>query len=301
MSQGTRLDFAWTLLCLLVAPVVVAEQGRIAHVPAAASSRFFTTSDGIRLHYLEAGQGKTLVFIPGWSMPGDIWAPQMAGLSDRYRVVLFDPRAQGKSEIALDGYTAERRAQDIKELLDQISAEPVVLVGWSLGVLESLAYVRTHGESRLAGLVLVDNSVGEDPAPASRSGLGRQLRRDRRAALERFARGMFRSPQSREYLNGLVDAAMRMPFKAGMSLLSYPFPRQYWREAVHSMSKPVLYVVTPRFEEQARNLKTHRPGTWTQVFEQAGHALFVDEAERFNHLLDDFLVEAVWANQQAGQ
>ena len=42
---------------------------------------------------------------------------------------------------------------------------PVVVVGWSLGVLDTLAYVHTHGDALIAGLVLVDNSVGEEPAP----------------------------------------------------------------------------------------------------------------------------------------
>ena len=35
--------------------------------------RYFTSSDGVRLHYLEAGKGeRTLVFIPGWVMPAAV-------------------------------------------------------------------------------------------------------------------------------------------------------------------------------------------------------------------------------------
>ena len=45
-------------------------------------------------------------------------------------------------------------------------------MGWSLGVLDSLAYVSAHGDDRLAGLVLVDNSVGEEPAPTVSSSPG---------------------------------------------------------------------------------------------------------------------------------
>src|ERR1051325_4215642 len=33
------------------------------------TSAFFTTSDGIRIHYLEAGKGPAIFFIPGWTMP----------------------------------------------------------------------------------------------------------------------------------------------------------------------------------------------------------------------------------------
>lgn len=39
-------------------------------------SLFFVTSDGVRLHYLEAGEGKALIFIPGWTMPAEIWEPR---------------------------------------------------------------------------------------------------------------------------------------------------------------------------------------------------------------------------------
>jgi len=30
---------------------------------------FFKTSDGIRIHFLESGSGRAIVFIPGWTMP----------------------------------------------------------------------------------------------------------------------------------------------------------------------------------------------------------------------------------------
>ena len=52
--------------------------------------------------------------------------------------------------------------------------------------------------------------------------------------------------------------------------------------------KPLLYVVTPQFAAQARNLKKNRPGTRIEIFERAGHALFIDEPERFNALIGNF-------------
>jgi hypothetical protein len=39
---------------------------------------FFTTSGGVRLHYLEAGNGNpAILFVPGWTMPSDIWEKQL--------------------------------------------------------------------------------------------------------------------------------------------------------------------------------------------------------------------------------
>ena len=58
---------------------------------------FFQTSDGIRLHYLEAGKGPAIVFIPGWTMPASIWKRQLEGLSAKYRVIALDPRSQNRT------------------------------------------------------------------------------------------------------------------------------------------------------------------------------------------------------------
>jgi len=252
-------------------------------------SSTFAASDGTRLHVLEAGPAggsPVIAFVPGWSMPAEIWRAQLVSLAPRYRVAALDPRGQGRSEIARTGYTADRRAADIAEFVDRYPR--VVLVGWSLGALESLHYVQARGEAKLAGLVLVDSSVGEPPAPRS-SSFRSDLKRDRAAALDRFVRAMFRTARPEAELAALVAAAAQLPLDASLALLAYPYPREHWRAAAHAVKAPLLYVVTPQFAGQAKNLKRNRPATEIVVFEQAGHALFVDEPGRFDALLADFV------------
>ena len=87
----------------------------------------------------------------------------------------------------------------------------------------------------------------------------------------------------------VTRAALRTPLEASVQLLSYPRPREFWRESVYSTRKPVLYAVRPRFAAQADALAARHPDATVAIFEGAGHALFVDEAARFNALLDDFL------------
>jgi microsomal epoxide hydrolase len=245
----------------------------------------------VRLHYLEAGRGATLVFVPGWTMPARIWTPQIRYFAQRFRVVALDPRSQGESQVAASGYDSQRRARDIKELLDALHLDAVVLVGWSLGVLESLTYVRLFGTNRLNALVLVDNSVGEEPPPAFDPTFLERLQRDRQATTEQFVRGMYRNSQSEEYYQHIIEQALKTPTDAAVKLLHSPYPRQMWREILHSVDKPTLYVVTARFKEQALNLKRSRPKVRVAIFEDAGHALFVDEPERFNALLEAFIDE----------
>ena len=263
----------------------------------APASRFFMASDGTRLHYLETGPsgGRTIVLVPGWTMPAWIFSPQIAALSRTYRVIAFDPRAQGESAIAPSGYDHVRRGQDIAELLARIGAGPVVLVAWSLAVLEALAYTRAHGDGRLDGLVLVDNSVGEEPPPPPPENLQRGPKIPHDVMMRNFVRGMFRHPQPQAYLDRLTQATLRVPEPASRALLAYPVPRSYWREAVYAIDKPILYVVRPKFAGQAQNLGRNHPKAESVVLgNDVGHALFVDDPERFDALVLDFIARKVW-------
>jgi len=278
------------LTLLLGAPVRAA--------PTPERDRYFVASDGTRLHYIEAGASfsHTIVFVPGWTMPAWIFESQIQALGRSYHVVAFDPRGQGGSAVPNSGYEPIRRGKDIGELIAQLGAGRVVVVAWSLGVLDTLAFVHTEGDSRLAGLVLVDNSVGEDPPPPviphppgpARPPLPHAER------MRRFVAGMFRTQRGQAYLDRLTRATLQVPEFAAKALLAYPLPRTYWREAVYATGRPLLYIVRPRWVPQADTLVRNRPGTESEIFTEAGHALFVDEAARFNTIVDRFLRRRVW-------
>jgi microsomal epoxide hydrolase len=250
-----------------------------------------TTADGVRLNVLEAGPAQpepalpVIVLVPGWCMPASIWQPQLDALGQRFRTLAMDPRGQGDSDVPAAGYEAQRRASDLREVLAPLPR--VVLVGWSLAVLDALNLVHLFGDSQLAGLVLVDNSVGEPPAPKPSNFIS-DLRADRSGTLDRFVRAMFAHPRPEAQIERIKQAALRMPLDGAIALLSYPFPREHWRNIARSFAKPLCYCVTSRYLEQARNLQRERPATRVEWFEHAGHALFVDEPERFNRIVSDF-------------
>jgi non-heme chloroperoxidase len=254
--------------------------------------RSFQTSDGVTLSVLEAGlehakdSNLTIALVTGWSMPATIWQNQFEQFGRRYHTLALDPRGQGESTVPADGFTAERRAADLKEFLAPLAN--VLLIGWSLGAIESLQYVYMFGAERLAGMVLVDSSVGEEPAPAPGGTFLQALRDDRDKTLEGFVRAIFKKAISDDEVARLVGGAKRMPLESSIALLSYPFPRTHWKEIAHAFKKPLLYLVTPQFAEQAQNLQKNRPGTQVEIFQDAGHTLFVDEPERFNTLISRF-------------
>jgi hypothetical protein len=61
---------------------------------------FVKTSDGVVIHYVEAGSNRiaqpsqTILFIPGWTMPGWIWEKQITHFSQSHRVVDYFPQNQ---------------------------------------------------------------------------------------------------------------------------------------------------------------------------------------------------------------
>jgi microsomal epoxide hydrolase len=266
-----------------------------------AADRSFVTSDGVRLHYTDQGRGHTIVLVPGWRMPAWIFDAQIEAFSRNFRVIGFDPRSQGDSEVAASGHEPFRRGQDIAELLAQVGDPAPLVLGWSLGVLDVLAYVHQFGDRRIAGLVLVDNSVGEEPAPTpAPPARGRRPQRRQPShtlAMRAFVLSMFKTRQPPDFIDRLTEATLHTPPRAAAALLAYPVPRSFWKEAVYSTGKPVLYLVTPRFAGQAGNLAAHHPGAESVVLQGVGHAMFVDDPGRFDGLVADFIGRRVWINK----
>jgi non-heme chloroperoxidase len=253
---------------------------------------FLTMPDGAKIHYLEAGQGPAIVLVPGWSMAAEIWEPQITGLSKSHRVVAYDPRSQGQSTKMPDGSFPEVRARDLGAVLDQLGLAPATLVCWSLAVNECVTYISQSGTGKIAGLVLVDGLAGDlidpDTLPALIRYLGR-LQRDRQKMTEAFVRSMFKKPQTEEYLKRITEASLKTPTDTGIALFVGSLT-QNTTETLAKIDKPTLLAVTqnPFTMERYKQMNEKVPGSKLEVF-QAGHALFVDEPERFNKLLEDFV------------
>ena len=258
--------------------------------------RWFITSDSVRLHYLSGGRGSgpAIVFVPGWTLPADIWEPQLRYFARSSRVVALDPRSQGASQRTSDGNYTDRRAQDIHELIAQIKAPRVVLVGWSMGVPEALQLVEQYGTQDIAGLVLVDNFVQvpqTSQLAAFMDTLLFHLLRDRPVFTAMFVQGMYRTPQDSAYLARMVRTSLSTPTTTAYTLLASTFAtgRRDWRPALDRVDRPLLFVGSAQMRETADTIRAHVRDAQIEIFENAGHALFVDEPDHFNQVLADFL------------
>jgi microsomal epoxide hydrolase len=205
----------------------------------------------------------------------------------------MDPRAQGGSSPASEGLYPAARARDIKAVVDELELAPVVLVGWSMAVSEVAAYVDQFGTTTLAGLVLVDGGAGQDVDPVIMPRLLRSfvawLARDRREAAGEFVRGLFSRPQSEEYLQRLTDSALRTPANSAFTLGTASVLTDN-RAALAKIDRPTLIVAAAGLLIDAfRDMQRRIRGSRLVVFQDVGHALFVDEADQFNSLLEEFL------------
>lgn len=258
----------------------------------------FTTSDGVRLHYIEAGRGdKTIVLIPGWLMPAAVFEKQFTDLSKSYRVLALDPRSQGLSEVTTLSHAPKRRIQDISEFLKAAKVRDFILAGWSLGVLESLDFVANYKPKGLRGLVLIDNSVGEGRPPAGRRSNFAQTMNDpvkREQYMRTFSQDIYRKPPPPMLAQAVLDSALQAAPNVAIQLLNQPYPRTYWSETLQKQQIPVLYAIRPWLKEQGQALqkKRARDLITIEMFDKAGHALFVDEAESFNQAVLKFSQQA---------
>jgi non-heme chloroperoxidase len=225
-------------------------------------------------------------------MPADIWEPQINSLSKAFHVVAIDPRSQGKSDRPTDGHYPERRAQDIYEVIEKLKLAPVTLVGWSLGVVEALSYIDRFGTSTLSGLVLVDGDFGHDPDPRRVADVwlrAKDFQMQRAQWTRQFVRSMYKTLQSEAYLKKITDAAMSVPTNSAILLILNAYASgQDWRPVLSKIDKPVLYMVSTVSGDQVDVLKKKVPSAQIELFRKAGHALFIDEPDRFNSLVAAF-------------
>ena len=252
----------------------------------------FITSDGVKLHYLESGTGRTILFVPGWMMPAAIWQPQIEHFSKNYQVVAVDPRSQGASDKPAEGNYPGRRAQDYKELIEHLGGSPVVMVAWSLAVLEALTFVEMFGTNLLSALVMIDMTAYTPSTQKERDQRYTMLHNfqaDRKQFTAAFVRGMYHKPQTEPYLEGVTAASLRTPTHSAVALLAERAVKNDLRFVLPKLNIPVLGVMTENNRAAAELIRSSVPGSQAEIFEDAGHCLFVDDADRFNTVLENFL------------
>jgi non-heme chloroperoxidase len=270
-----------------------------------------TTSDGVSLYYLEAGSGKPILMIPGWSQTAEQFKHQITGLSDRYRVIAVDMRGHGESDKPEFGYKISRLAKDVHDMIAALDLDEVNILGHSMGSSVIWNYYDLFGPERLSKLLLIDQMpmITSNPAWPEE---------------ERIASGAIFNPQSlyetinalagpdgvettRGFIGNMVTKAIPEEDKAWIIERNLRMPRQHaatllynhsttdWRDLIPRIELPTLVVggrvsVVP-WQSQAW-VAEQVPGARLEIFEEeegGNHFMFIEGHEKFNDIVADFV------------
>lgn len=249
-------------------------------------TKYFTTSDGVKLRYLSSGHGLTLIIQPGWMMPADIFKFQLDQLSNSFRIIVLDPRGQGLSEDSPENNYVERRARDIDELIKFEKIDSFILAGWSLGVPEVLYYVDKFGTKKLKGLVLIDGPITTEPKEVQQGWkyLLHDLQTNRAEFEKNFISALFKNKQDSAFVETIKQRLTKTPTNSSfVALATHVAEPKDYSIILARVDVPVL-ITLAIWQFQLENYKQVKANMSIETF-QCGHALFVDEAERFNRLI----------------
>jgi pimeloyl-ACP methyl ester carboxylesterase len=137
-----------TALLATIALLASAAMTTAARLPDQPTDAYFTTSDGIKIHYLLAGKkGSWVVLIHGFTgnAQGNWFDNGIApALAKNHRVVAIDNRNHGKSD--KPNLNGPGRAEDTIELMDHLKIDKAHIGGYSMGGAFTGALLATHPE-----------------------------------------------------------------------------------------------------------------------------------------------------------
>ena len=272
---------------------------------------YFTTNDGYRLHYIEAGSGDLLVMIPGWSQTAAQFKYQIDGLSDRYHVIAIDMRGHGDSDKPDHGYRIHRLSKDVHDFLVANDFTRVTLAGHSMGCSVIWGYWELFGRDRLARLILIDQMpmITANPiwSEKEKEDAGALLDKESLYSVtnslagpdgvqttEGFITGMFNKEYSREQVAWVIQQNLKFPRPYAARLL-YDHATNDWRDVIPHIDIPTLVVGAKASLVPWKSqvwIGSQIPGSRVEIFEQnegGNHFMFMENPDKFNRIVREFM------------
>ncbi len=157
VSGAARRIRVTTLVLLLSASATIAPAsgGTMAHASAGTIVARDADVEGVRLHYLTAGAGPTVVLLHGYTQTSRMWRPIIPLLAERFRVIAPDLPGIGDSAIPADGLEMKTAARRIHALARSLGVEKARVVGHDIGLMVAYAYAAQF-PTETEKLVLMD-------------------------------------------------------------------------------------------------------------------------------------------------
>lgn len=123
----------------------------------------FTTSDGVSLRYEDTGGTKPVLLLSNsLGTRLEMWDPQMAVFTARYRVVRYDKRGHGLSALKAGPTSFARLTRDAIEVLDHLGVATADWCGLSMGGMSGM-WAATHHRERFGRFVLCNTAPSMQP------------------------------------------------------------------------------------------------------------------------------------------
>ncbi len=246
------------------------------------------TRDGVKLHYEVHGEnGPVILLSHGYSATAQMWRGQIAALSAKHRLVLWDMRGHGQSDYPADQaeYSEEKTVADMAAILDAVGAETAIVGGLSLGGYMSLGFYAKHPE-RVTALLIIDTGPGFKKDEARAGWNKTALATASRFEAEGLSRLQSLSKEMATSTHRSADGLVR----AGRGMLTQKDARVM--NVLPTIAVPSLIIVgaddTP-FLAASDYMATKIPGAKKVVIPNAGHAANIDQPEAFNRAVVGFL------------
>lgn len=225
---------------------------------------------GFKMYYEVYGSGKPLLMIHGNG--GDIssFTQNIPYFSKKYKVIVADSRAHGKSEDTRDSLSFEMMADDYSALLDSMHIDSTYIIGWSDGGINALLMAMRH------------------PAKVIRlASTGANLWPDSTALSPALWKSEYETFQS----------GKEKTFKTAKEKNDWKIFLLDWKEphiplsALHQIKCPVLIIGGDHDlinTEHTVLISQHIPNAQLWILPKSGHATLIEHKDEFNHKVDEF-------------
>jgi non-heme chloroperoxidase len=256
-------------------------------------------SEDVALYYEDIGDGPPIVFVHGFGTSHSVWENQVLELSKSFRCITLDLRGHGASDKPADGYTIEQNAKDVYKLIKSLDLNKPIYVGWSLGVAIAIQFAELYSNV-LSKAVLVggtpcwgrlaDFEYGHNQSDID-SWLN-EIIENRPLWTEGFVENLFNKEIDSTTSTSLFNQAMLVPLHAATKTIE----DSRWadlRPYLAAFDCPVLLLHGKHDAldsvEAAKYMEAKIQNARLVVFEDSGHAVFLEEQTKFNEELRKFI------------
>lgn len=265
-----------------------------------------TTTDNIRLYYEEAGSGTPIVFVHEFGGDWRSWEPQMRYFARRHRCITFSARGFAPSDIPKNAtaYSQRQAVNDILSVMDAAKVDRAHIVGLSMGGFATLHF-GLNAPDRALSLTVAGAGYGAEKQNEDYfRGLSREVAKQfETLGSETFAKTYSLGASRVQYQNKDPRGWQEFAIQLGehdstgsantMRGVQAERPSIYDLEAdLKKMTVPTLIMVGDEDDHCLQPgifMKKTIPASGLIVMPKTGHTLNLEEPERFNRDVAEFI------------